>query len=94
MSSATSCGAAFCFFGGRAGPSGLADRVGQSHQVVLAWRLRSRSPGESDDLPAARGTKAIGVRLAQVIGMRLDVRRQRAEHRGGVGVVVGQGRNR
>ena len=46
--------------------------------------------GQPQDLPAAGGGEPLAVQLAQVVGVRLGVRRERAEDGGLVGVDVGQ----
>ena len=53
-------------------------------------RFCGRVRGQPDHVPAARRGQPGGVLLAQVIAVRLDVRGQRAEHRGRVAVHVGQ----
>jgi hypothetical protein len=73
-------------------PARLADRVGQGEQVVVGRPCLRRIDGQSDDLPAAWGTQAVGVRLAQVVGVGLGIGRKRAEHRLLVAVHVGQSR--
>src|ERR1700722_19170493 len=67
---------------------GLHDRVGQGFQVVGA--LLGRVHGQPHHIPAARRGQPASVLFAQVIAVRLDVRGQRAEDRGGVAVHVGQ----
>ena len=70
------------------GQGRLPYRVGQRLQVIgLRWRGLHREP---HDFPAARHGQPVGVRRAQVVAVRLDVRGQRAEDRGGVAVHVGQ----
>ena len=49
-----------------------------------------RVPGEPEHLPAAGRREPLAVRVAEVVGVRLGVGRQRAEHRRLVGVDVGQ----
>jgi hypothetical protein len=70
----------------------FADRVGEGEKVVVGRPRLRGIDGQSDDLPAARGTQAFGVRLAQVVGVGLGIRRKRAKHRLLVAVHVGQSR--
>ena len=75
----------------RAGDAGrLADRVGQRLEVVAGGQQRPRVRGEPQDLPAAGGGEPAAVLLAEVVAVRLGVRRQRAEHRRRVGVHIGE----
>src|SRR6478735_3459010 len=78
--------------GHRAG--GLADRVGQSQQIIGRGAPVHRVASEPEDLPAARRREAFAVRLAQVVGVRLGIGGQRAEDRRLVRVDVGQRRDR
>ena len=78
---------------GMTGPAGLPDRVGQRQQVVVGGSARRQVGREAQDLPAARGGEPLAVLRAEVVGVRLGVRRQRAEHGGLVGVDVGEGRD-
>ncbi len=73
---------------GRAG--GLADRVGQREQVVVGRPLGLRVGRQPEHLPAAGGGESLGVGLAQVVGVRLGVRRERAQDGRLVGVHVRQ----
>ncbi len=68
----------------------LADRVGQRLEVVAGRQQRLGVRGEPQDLPAAGGGEPAAVLLAEVVAVRLGVRRQRAEDRRRVGVDVGQ----
>jgi hypothetical protein len=64
----------------------LTHRVGQRFQVIgLRRRGLDREP---DHVPAARRGQPVSVRRAQVVTVRLDVRCQRAENSGRVGVDV------
>ena len=76
------------------GPSGLADRVGECLEVVAAGLHRAGVDVEPDDLPAAGGGEPTGVLLAQVVGVRLGIRRERPDDGGRVGVDVGERRHR
>ena len=68
----------------------LAHGIGQGEQVVGA-RLRLGVVGrQADDLPTTGSREAGRVVGAQVVGVRLRVRRQRAEDSRPVGVDVGQ----
>jgi Zincin-like metallopeptidase len=68
---------------------GLAHGVSERLKVVggrfLAWPER-----KPDDVPAERSGQPVSMCAAQVIAVRLDVGSQRAEHRRGVPVNVGQ----
>ena len=70
------------------GTAGLANGIGQGEQVIGAGQQRVRVRSLPKHLPAAGGGETIRVLRAQVIAVRLRVDRQRAEHRGGVGVHV------
>lgn len=73
---------------------GLADRVGECEQVVLAGLRVDGLGRQPQHLPAPRGREAFAVEVTEVVGVRLGVRRQRPEHRGLVGVHIGQRRHR
>ena len=68
----------------------LADRVGQREQVV-GGRSVLVVRGQSQHLPAPRRREPLTVHVAQVVGVRLGVGRERTDHRGHVGVDVGEG---
>jgi hypothetical protein len=71
---------------------GLAYGVGERLQVVCVSRLVGRVPDRKpDDIPAARCRHPVGVPGAQVVTVRLDEGGERAEHRRGVTVDIGQG---
>jgi hypothetical protein len=72
----------------------LANGVRKGEQVVVTGARLDELGHQPDDLPAARGSQPFGVQGAQVVGVRLRVGRQRAEHRGRVRVHVGQRRHR
>ena len=75
---------------------GGAGRPASRTASASASRSSSDGPGagrslrQPQHLPPARRREALAVDLAQVVGMRLGVRRQRAEHGGLVGVDIGQ----
>lgn len=75
----------------RAGAStGLTDRVGKRLEVV---RTRPGQPAVlqlTQDLPPQRGGEPGGMWLAEVVAVRLGVRRERADDRRRVGVGVGE----
>ena len=73
-----------------AGAGRLPHRLGQGDQVVGARRRRLELALVPDQVPAARGGQAAGVRLAQVVGVRLGERGQGADHGGRVGIDIGQ----
>ena len=56
----------------------LADGVRQGEQVVGGGSARPRVGCEPEHVPAAGGAEPLGVGLAQVVGVRLRVGRQRA----------------
>jgi|SRR5580693_7218199 hypothetical protein len=66
----------------------LHHRVRQCLEVIGAVAIRIG--WQPHDIPAARRGQPGRMLLAQVIAVRLHVRGQRAEHRGGVAVDVGQ----
>lgn len=73
------------------GPLGrLPDRIGEGQQVVRARLRRSCRHGQAEDFPAAGYRQRPGVLFAQIVTMRLRIRGQRAQHRGGVRVHVRQ----
>src|SRR6266536_995038 len=77
-----------------AGAPRLAYRLGERDQVVAAGRGRLVLPVVPDQVPAARRGEAARVRLTQVVGVRLGERRQWPDHRGRLGVHIGQRRDR
>lgn len=77
--------------GAFAGPGRLANGVGEGLEVVGRGTQRLRVRGEPDDLPAAWHRQALGVLGAQVVTVRLGVGSQWSEHRGRLGVDVGEG---
>ena len=70
----------------------LAHGVDQGGEVIVA-RSAHRARIEPDDLPAAGAGEAKRVRGTQVVAVGFRVGRERAKHRGGVGVDIGQGGN-
>ncbi len=83
-----------CAAAGRgAGTARLAHGVGEREQVVGREGRLGVLAADADDLPAARGGHPLGVLAAQVVGVRLGVRRERAEHDRPVGVGIGQRRD-
>jgi len=79
--------------GVKSGASRLPDRVRERLKIIRRWayRLRDLQP---DDLPAQWRSQPCGVPGAQVVAVRFGVGRERAEHRGGLRVHVGERRNR
>src|SRR6266567_2821712 len=67
---------------------GLHHRVRERFQVIGA--VLGRFHGQPHHVPAARRGQPGGVLFAQVVAVRLDIGRQRPEHRGGVAVHVRQ----
>ena len=67
-------------------------RVGKGQQIISA-RFRLFLDGQSDHLPAPGRRQGLGVRLAKVIAVRLDLICQRSENRGGVSIGIGQCRS-
>jgi len=49
---------------------------------------------QADDLPAARRGQAVRVALAEVVGVRLGVRRERSDHGRRVGIDISERRDR
>src|SRR5512138_3935248 len=74
--------------GRRAG--GLAHGVGQGDQVVGGGGRRREIAVVAHELPASGGGEAAGMRLAQVVRVRLGERRQGADDGGRIAVDVGQ----
>src|SRR6266511_1781902 len=72
------------------GPGRLPYRLGEGHQIVAARRWRYVVAVVAHQVPAARRGQAAGVLLAQVVRVRLGEGRERADHRRGVGVDIGQ----
>jgi len=81
-------------WGRGAGSTSLADRIGQSEEVVGGRLGLGVVRREADDLPATGGGEAVRVLTAQVVGVRLRVGRQRAQDGRLVGVDVRQGGDR
>ena len=72
-------------------PGCLTDRVGEGFEIIAGTHQDLRRVGVmTDDFPASRSGEPGAVRLAEVIRVRLSVRRQRADHGGRVGVDVGE----
>jgi hypothetical protein len=69
----------------------IAYRVGEGEQIIGA-RFRLFLDGESDHFPAARRRQGLGVGLAEVIAVRLDLICQRPENRRGIPIGIGQRR--
>jgi hypothetical protein len=69
---------------------GLADRFGERDEIVGARWRGSELSLVSDHCPAARGGQATSVLLAQVVRVGLGERGQRTDHRGRIGVDIGQ----
>ena len=80
--------------GGRHRAGGLADRVREGEQVVVGGASRREVGDQPQHLPAARRGQPLGVPVAQVVGVRLGVGRERAEHCRLVGVDIGERRDR
>lgn len=78
--------------GTRAG--GLADRVGECHQVVAARPGRVEFPVVAHEVPSTGGRQPTRVKLAQIVRMGLGERGERPDDSGGIGVDVGQRRDR
>src|SRR5579875_2034419 len=72
--------------------SRLPDRVRERLQVVL--HLRAAVDRQPDDLPSPGRGQPVGVPAAEVVTVRLHVRGERAEHRRGVTVDIGEGVDR
>jgi len=70
----------------------LADGVRQRFKIV-GRRPRRLSDLEPDHVPAQRGSEAGRVPGAQVVAMRLGVRRERPEYRSRFGVDIGESRH-
>jgi hypothetical protein len=68
-------------------------RVRQREQIVSAGYRHPRVSGQANHLPAPWDAQVFRVLLAQVVGVRLGVCRQRTQHGGAVGVHVGQRRD-
>ena len=75
-------------------PGGFANGVGECLEVVAVGEDGARVDIEADNLPAARHGQPAGVLFAQVVGVRLCVRGERADDRGRVGVDVSERRDR
>ena len=75
----------------RRGTRGLPDCIGQSLEIVIIRGLRGGLALDAHHRPPPRDGQPIGVLGAQVVGMRLDERRQRTEHRRRFDVRVGEG---
>lgn len=73
---------------------GLAYRIGQRQQVVMAGATGIRVGCESKDLPPPRSAQTLCVLVAQVVAVGLGKRRQRAEDGRLIGVDVGEGGRR
>ena len=69
----------------------LADGVGQGLQVIsLGDFIRRLTDGEPDHVPAARGRHPVRMPGTQVIAMRLDEGRERAEDGRRIAVDIGE----
>lgn len=79
---------------GRA-PACLTNGVGEGFQIVAEMaRSEVRICIEAHNCPAARHNGAFSVINAEVIGVRIDVGRQRAKDGRHIGISEGQGRRR
>jgi hypothetical protein len=63
-------------------PGRLANRVGESLEVIDAGYGTLSVDIQPEDLPTTWRGQAVSVALAQVVGVWLGVGRQRANHRG------------
>src|SRR6266542_2081725 len=78
---------------GGARAAGLADRLGQRHQIVAAgWRWLEVAV-IADQIPASWRGQPPGMLLAQVVGVRLGEGGQRTHDSGRVGIEEGQRRD-
>ena len=73
---------------------GFAYGVGQRDEVVRGGGWRREVAVVADQIPASGGSEAAGVRFAEIVCVGLGEGGQRADHRGGVVVDVGQGGDR
>jgi len=73
------------------GSARLPDGIREGEQVVGRRRRRDVVTAEPHDLPAPWHGQPLGVLGAEVVGVRLGIRRERPEDDGGVAVDVGQG---
>jgi hypothetical protein len=69
---------------------GFPDSIGQREQVVALGLRVDGLTGQPDDLPAPGRGEPLGMLLAQVVGVRLGIGRQRAENGRLVGVHIGE----
>jgi hypothetical protein len=69
----------------------IADCICESQQIVVAG-FRILLDRESDHFPTPRRRKSLGMRVTEVIAVRLGLACQRAEDRRGISVGIGQGR--
>ena len=70
--------------------AGFADGVGQGDQVVGRGGWGREVTVVADQVPASGGGEAAGVRLAEVVRVRLREGGQRADHGGGIAVHISQ----
>ena len=75
--------------GTRRFPYSLCER----HEVVVGRWGRTELTVVADQIPAARGRQAAGVGLAEVVGVRLGKRRERADNRRRLRVDIRQRRD-
>jgi hypothetical protein len=81
-------------FGNRDRTTDLTNRIGEGEQVVGGGTRCRRIRGESHDLPTARCRESLAVQVAQVVGVRLGVRRKGTQYGDLVDVDIGQGVDR
>lgn len=76
------------------GATGFAYGIGQRKQVVMSGFKCGWIGREPQNTPSARRRHSLGVCLAQVVTVRLGIRRERAENGGLVGIDISQRRDR
>jgi hypothetical protein len=74
--------------------AGLAHGLGEGRQVVAGVLRRCELALEPHHLPSPGGGEAVGVPVAQVVGVRLGLRGQRAHDGRGIGIDVGESGHR
>ncbi len=69
----------------------LADRIYKGGELIAARSPRTALHVQAHKLPSQRSREAGRVVRTEVVAVRLRIGCQRAKHRGGIGIYIGQG---
>jgi len=68
----------------------LSDGIGKRFEIIAAGLECFGIGGDAHHLPTAWSGEAVRVHLTEVVAVRLGVRSERADHRGGIGIDIGE----